>query len=102
MIVVHEASELPIEASLIEDDHVVQTLAPNSADHSFDIGARPGPARRRQNLRDSHRPVTRSWAASASATLKCVLPAPGEPKHMPMIRRRPDSLIDGIQCSAGT
>lgn len=41
VIVVHEALKVPVEASFIEHDHVVQAFATNRADNPFDIGSLP-------------------------------------------------------------
>jgi len=41
VIVVHEALKVPVEASFIEHDHVVQAFATNRADDPFDIGSLP-------------------------------------------------------------
>ena len=43
------------QAGLIKNDHVVQALAANGADHPFDVGALPRRTRGRQDLLDSHR-----------------------------------------------
>jgi hypothetical protein len=41
------AAEMPV----VEDDHVVQTLAANGADHAFDVRILPGRARCRADVR---------------------------------------------------
>jgi len=38
---------------LVEDNHVIETLAANAADDPFDVRALPGGARRRQDLLDA-------------------------------------------------
>jgi hypothetical protein len=37
----------------VEDDHVIQALAPNRADQALDVGALPRRPRRRQHLLDA-------------------------------------------------
>ena len=43
------------EAALVEYDHVIEALAANGADHSFDICTLPWGSRGRQHFPDSHR-----------------------------------------------
>ena len=38
---------------LVEDDHVIETLAPNASNDPLDVRALPRRARRRQNLLDA-------------------------------------------------
>ena len=38
---------------LVEDDHVVETLAPNATNEPFDVRVLPRRARRRENLLDA-------------------------------------------------
>jgi len=42
-----DAAQMPV----VEDDHVVQTLAANGADHAFDVRILPGRARCRADVR---------------------------------------------------
>ena len=42
MIVVHKPLKMPVQASFVEHDHVIQALAANGADHPFDIGPLSG------------------------------------------------------------
>ena len=52
MIVVDVSAQDSPEVSLVEDDHVIETLAPNASNDPFDVGALPRGARRRRNLLD--------------------------------------------------
>ena len=54
VIVVDEVLKMSIQAALAENDHVIQALAANGADHPFDIGTLPGRPRRRKHLFDAH------------------------------------------------
>ena len=53
MIVVDVLSQDSPEVSLVEDDHVVETLAPNASNQPFDVRILPRRARRRPNLVDA-------------------------------------------------
>src|SRR6266404_8500228 len=55
MIIGDEALKMAVQAGFVEHDHMVQAFATKSADHTFDVGALPWRARRRQHLFDSHR-----------------------------------------------
>ena len=46
MIIVREFSEVAIQVSFTEYDHVIQALPPNAADDPLDIGSLPGRPRR--------------------------------------------------------
>ncbi len=52
MIVVDVFAQDSPEVSLVEDDHMIETLAPNASDDPFDVGALPRGARCRRNLLD--------------------------------------------------
>lgn len=54
MIVVHEISEVTVQAPFAEHDFVVQALAADGANDAFDIGSLPGGTRCRQHLFDPH------------------------------------------------
>src|SRR4051794_36092546 len=54
MVIVEEQSEMARQTGLVENDDVVQALAPNRADHALDVGSLPGRARCRKHLFDSH------------------------------------------------
>ena len=41
MIVVDVSAQHSPEVSLVEDDHVIETLAPNASNDPFDVGALP-------------------------------------------------------------
>ena len=43
------------QAGLVEHGHVIRALAPNRANHAFEVGALPKRARGRQQLLDAHR-----------------------------------------------
>jgi len=45
-----------IQTGLVENDHVVDALAPNRTDHAFDVGPLPGGARRREHFFDAQMP----------------------------------------------
>ena len=45
---------MPVQRSLVENDHVVEALAANRADHAFHVGTLPRGSRCRQNFLDSH------------------------------------------------
>ena len=55
VIIVHETTEVVAKAAFTGDDHVIQAFPADRADHAFDIGALPGRAGRRQDLRHAHR-----------------------------------------------
>jgi len=55
MVVVQKGLQMARQAGLIENNHVVQALAANRADHALDVRALPGRARRRKHLLDAHR-----------------------------------------------
>src|SRR4051794_28700148 len=55
MIILHKDFEVPTQASLVEHDHMIQALAPHSADHTFNISTLPRTTWRRQHLLDAHR-----------------------------------------------
>src|SRR4051795_8271030 len=55
MIIFHEGSKVPVQASLVEDDHVIEALAANGSDHAFHVCALPRRPRRREHLLDAHR-----------------------------------------------
>src|ERR1035437_539224 len=54
MVVVNEALKVSIQAALAKYDHVIQALAANGPDHTFDIGVLPWRPRRRKHLFDAH------------------------------------------------
>jgi len=54
VIVVDEVLKMSIQAALAENDHVIQALPANGADHPLDIGSLPGRPRRRKHLFDAH------------------------------------------------
>ncbi len=47
MIVVDVFAQDSPEVSLVEDDHVIEALAPNASNDPFDVGVLPRGARRR-------------------------------------------------------
>ncbi len=53
VIVVDVLSQDSPEVPLVEDDHVVETLAANATNHPFDVRILPWRARRRPNLVDA-------------------------------------------------
>ena len=53
MIVVNVFAQDSRRVPLVEDDHMVEALAANASNYSFDVGALPRRARRRQNLPDA-------------------------------------------------
>src|SRR6266481_7082714 len=55
MIIVREFSEVAIQVSFTEYDHVIQTLPANAADQPLDIGSLPRRPGRREHLFDTHR-----------------------------------------------
>src|SRR4051794_29648728 len=54
MVVVEKPSEMAGQTGLVENDHVVQALAADRADHALDVGTLPGRARGGEHLFDSH------------------------------------------------
>ena len=54
MIVVHETLQVMVQAPFAEHDYVVQALAADGADDTFDISSLPGGTRCRQHLVDPH------------------------------------------------
>src|ERR1700756_1122599 len=54
MIVIEEISKVPVKASFVEYDDVVQALAANGSDDPFDVSALPRRARSGQDLFDTH------------------------------------------------
>src|SRR5215469_9813930 len=53
VIVIYERLDVPVERSLVNHDHMVQTLAANRSDHPLDVGSLPGRARSREHLLDA-------------------------------------------------
>ena len=49
MVVVRELSQVVRQAGFTEDDHVIQALPPNGADHPLDVGTLP-----RRSWRSQH------------------------------------------------
>ena len=45
---------MPVQGSLVENDHMVEALTAKGADDAFHISALPRRSRRRQNFLDSH------------------------------------------------
>ena len=66
VIVVDVLSQGSREVPLVEDDHVVETLAANATNHPFDVRILPWRARRRPNLVDAESRGT-DIAGSASS-----------------------------------
>jgi hypothetical protein len=54
VIVREEGLHVPVQRSLVEDDHVIEALAANRADDAFHVGSLPWRARRRKDFLDSH------------------------------------------------
>ena len=54
VVVADVAVQTATEVSLIQDDHVVEELAADGADHAFDEGILPWRTGRRENLGDAH------------------------------------------------
>jgi hypothetical protein len=54
MIVIEEISKVPVKASFVEYDDVVQALAANGSDDPFDISTLPRRARSGEDLFDTH------------------------------------------------
>src|SRR5260370_19687984 len=48
--------QVRIQTGLVENDHVVDALAPNRTDHSFDVGPLPRRTRRREHFFDAQMP----------------------------------------------
>ena len=46
---------MPVQTALVEYDYVIEALAANGADHSFDVRTLPWGSRGRQHLLDAHR-----------------------------------------------
>src|SRR5260370_15308447 len=55
VIIGQEGFHVPVQGGLVENDHVVEALAANRADHSFHGGTLPRGSRGRQNVRHSQR-----------------------------------------------
>src|SRR5450759_4683015 len=56
VIIRHKRLQVTIQTGLVENDHVVDALAPNRTDHAFDVGPLPGGARRREHFFDAQMP----------------------------------------------
>ena len=41
VIVRHERPHMPVQRGFVDDDHVVQTFAPNRSDQAFNVGSLP-------------------------------------------------------------
>jgi len=54
VVVADVAVQTATEVSLIQDDHMVEELAADGADHAFDQGILPWRTGRRENLGDAH------------------------------------------------
>src|SRR4051794_35672993 len=55
MVIISEASEVLVQTSFAEHDHVIEALASNTAYQPFDIRTLPGRPRCRKHLLDAHR-----------------------------------------------
>jgi len=55
MVIRRIQGKCAVQGAFAEDDHMIQTLAPNGADEPLHIGPLPGRAWRRQHLFDSRR-----------------------------------------------
>ncbi len=70
MIVGQVSGEGAPEMRLIQDDHVIETLAPNGSDQPFDVGILPRTRRARDDLADAvvrHNPGTPAALLIAAA-----------------------------------
>jgi hypothetical protein len=56
VIVRHKRPHMPMQRGFVEDNQVIQTLAPNRSDHALDVRALPGRSWRRQHFPDAHFP----------------------------------------------
>jgi hypothetical protein len=54
VIIRQKGLRVPVQGSLVENDHVVKTLAANRTDDAFYLGTLPRRSRRRQNFLDSY------------------------------------------------
>jgi hypothetical protein len=72
VVVAQVAVQATTEVSLIQDDHVVEELAADGADHAFDEGILPRGARCSENLGDEHalHPSSKLTAVNAVAIAK--------------------------------
>src|SRR5258706_7442648 len=54
VIVIDIQTEGSTQRSLVEDDQMIQALAPNRSDHALDVGSLPRRARSREYFCDTH------------------------------------------------
>jgi hypothetical protein len=54
VVIIEVAGQDAPEVGLVEHDHMIQTLASDRTDQSFDIGILPGRPRRGQHFLDAH------------------------------------------------
>jgi hypothetical protein len=76
--------------TLIEDDHVVQTLAPNGSDHALDVGILPWTERARHDLGDP-----KAGDPLAHAVVVDAVPVSEQSSWCGVIGERLDELLGG-------
>ena len=54
LIVRRERLDLLVECRFVEDDHMIEALAPDGANHALDVSSLPRRSRRRKHLLDAH------------------------------------------------
>ncbi len=97
LIIVKIGSQNAAQAALVEDEDMVETLAPNGADQPFDISILPGRTSSREDFVDAHgaRCCAKQLAVAGIAVAqkesrRCI---PG--KGMPKLLRRPLGRVMG-------
>ena len=91
MIVVDVSAQDSPEVSLVEDDHVIETLAPNASNDPFDVGALPRGARRRRNLLD---------VESRNAPWRCCTARSKSLTSLCRLQSHPAQYVSGIPSAA--
>src|SRR5450432_4663540 len=54
VIVCGECFYVPVQRGFAEDDHMIEALAPNGANHALDVGPVPRRSRRTKHFLDAH------------------------------------------------
>jgi hypothetical protein len=97
VIVIQESPYVPVQGGFVEDDHVVQTLSPDGANHLFRVRTLPwGP--HREHLLDSHRfhIPAKLAAEKAVAVSKQVWRDLVQRERLSQLLRRP--FRSGVRC----
>src|SRR5450759_1334185 len=90
VIIRHKRFQVTIQTGLVEDDHMVDALAPNRPNHAFDVGPLPGGTRRREHFFDAQVPDLLGEVGSEDA-----IPIPQKISRHLLKRERLSQLLSG-------